>query len=72
MQYFYQELILPKSCTESKQRKKGGDRMAEIHGTFDAERFFNTLAMLISQREHAKVTVTVKKTDKKDKNQKTA
>ena len=46
--------------------------MAEIHGTFDAERFFNTLAMLISQREHAKVTVTVKKTDKKDKNQKTA
>lgn len=46
--------------------------MAEIHGTFDAERFFQTLARLISQREHAKVTVTVKKTDKNENSQKTA
>ena len=32
----------------------------EIQGTFSAQRFFETLAMIISQRENVKVTVTVK------------
>ena len=31
----------------------------EIHGTFDAQRFFDTLAMIISRRENVKVTVKV-------------
>ena len=32
----------------------------EVQGTFNAQRFFDTLAMIISQREGVKVTVTVK------------
>ena len=31
----------------------------EVQGTFNAQRFFDTLAMIISQREGVKVTVTV-------------
>lgn len=30
-----------------------------ISGTFDAQRFFDTLALIISRRENVKVTVTV-------------
>ena len=32
----------------------------EVQGTFNAQRFFDTLAMIISQREGVKVTVTEK------------
>lgn len=32
----------------------------EVQGTFNAQRFFDTLAMIISKREGVKVTVTVK------------
>lgn len=31
----------------------------EVQGTFNAQRFFETLALIISQREGMKVTVTV-------------
>ena len=31
----------------------------EVQGTFNAQRFFETLALIISQREGVKVTVTV-------------
>ncbi len=33
----------------------------EIQGTFDAQRFFETLALIISQRENVNVTVKVTK-----------
>ena len=39
----------------------------EIQGTFSAQRFFETLAMIISQRENVKVTVTVKEREEKTK-----
>ena len=32
----------------------------EVQGTFNAQRFFDTLAMIISKREGVKITVTVK------------
>lgn len=32
----------------------------EIEGTFDAERFFKTLALILSQKEKADITVSVK------------
>ncbi len=31
----------------------------EVKGTFNAQRFFETLALIISQRENVKVTVKV-------------
>ena len=39
----------------------------EVQGTFNAQRFFDTLAMIISQREGVKVTVTVKQPEPKRK-----
>lgn len=43
----------------------------EVQGTFDVQRFFDTLAMIISQRENVKVTVKVKEREK-EKAQKSA
>ena len=45
--------------------QNGGISMAavEVQGTFDSQRFFNTLAMLISEREKVSVTVTVTKAE---------
>ncbi|MBQ0067586.1 MAG: hypothetical protein KBS60_05350 [Phascolarctobacterium sp.] len=37
----------------------------EIQGTFNAQRFFDTLALIISQRENVKVTVQVTQTPEK-------
>lgn len=31
----------------------------EIQGTFDAQRFFDTLALILSRRENVKITVIV-------------
>lgn len=39
----------------------------EVQGTFNAQRFFDTLAMIISQREGVKITVTVKEPEGKRK-----
>lgn len=39
----------------------------EIQGTFDAQRFFDTLALILSRRENVKITVTV--TQEEDKQQ---
>ena len=46
----------------------------EIKGTFDSQKFFETLARIISQRENVKVTVKVTKLPKeeKEKEQRTA
>lgn len=46
----------------------------EVHGTFNAQRFFETLALIISQRENVKVTVKVtqKETQAVEKEQQTA
>lgn len=33
----------------------------EVEGTFDAERFFKTLALILSRKEQAEITVSVKK-----------
>ncbi len=38
----------------------------EVEGTFDAERFFKTLAMILSDREKAEITVSVKRPDAED------
>ena len=42
----------------------------QVEGTFNAQRFFDTLAMLISNREGVQVTVTV--TQEPKENEKTA
>lgn len=39
----------------------------EIQGTFNAQRFFDTLALIISQRENVKVTVKVTQKPEKEK-----
>lgn len=44
----------------------------EVQGTFNAQRFFDTLAMIISQREGVKVTVTVKQPEPEEKEQRSA
>ena len=44
----------------------------EVQGTFNAQRFFETLALIISQRENVKVTVKVTQTQEKEKEQKPA
>lgn len=46
----------------------------EVQGTFNAQRFFDTLAMIISQREGVKVTVTVtvKQPEPEEKKQQSA
>lgn len=31
----------------------------EVQGTFDAQRFFDTLALILSRRENVKITVKV-------------
>lgn len=40
--------------------------MVEVQGKFNAERFFETLALLLSEREHAKITVKVTQKPTKD------
>ncbi len=35
----------------------------QVKGTFDAQRFFETLALLLSRRENVSITVTVHKAD---------
>ncbi len=44
----------------------------EVQGTFNAQRFFETLALIISQRENVKVTVKVTQTPAKEKEQQPA
>ena len=44
----------------------------EVQGTFNAQRFFETLALIISQREGVKVTVTVKQPEPEEKKQRSA
>jgi hypothetical protein len=44
----------------------------EVQGTFNAQRFFETLALIISQRENVKVTVKVIQTPEKEKEQQPA
>lgn len=42
----------------------------EVQGTFNAQRFFETLALIISQREGVKVTVTVTQPEPEKKGRK--
>ena len=44
----------------------------EVQGTFDTQRFFDTLALIISKREGVKVTVTVKQPEPEEKKQQSA
>ena len=39
----------------------------EVQGTFNAQHFFETLALIISHREGVKVTVTQPEPEKKEK-----
>ena len=38
----------------------------EVKGTFNAQRFFETLALILSERENAKITVKVTQREKKE------
>lgn len=42
----------------------------KINGTFSAQRFFDTLALILSRRENVKITVTV--TQEEEQQQKKA
>lgn len=44
----------------------GGGLPVEIKGTFNAQRFFETLAIILSERENAKITVKVTQREKKE------
>ena len=44
----------------------------EVQGTFNAQRFFETLALIISQREGVKVTVTVTQPEPEKKEKQSA
>lgn len=44
----------------------------EVQGTFNAQRFFETLALIISNRENVKVTVKVTKQTEEEDTQQTA
>lgn len=39
--------------------------MVKVEGTFDAQRFFDTLALILSERENVKITVKVTQREKK-------
>jgi hypothetical protein len=39
----------------------------EIQGTFNAQRFFETLALILSEKENAKITVKVTQQEKEEK-----
>ena len=41
----------------------------EIQGTFDAQRFFDTLALILSRRENVKITVKVTQEPENSKQQ---
>lgn len=43
-----------------------------VEGKFNAKRFFETLALIISQREGVKVTVTVTQPEPEEKKQQSA
>lgn len=43
-----------------------------VEGKFDVQRFFETLALIISQREGVKVTVTVTQPEQEEKKQQSA
>lgn len=43
-----------------------------MHGTFDAQRFFDTLAMIVSRRENVKITVKVTQEPKEQNQEKQA
>ena len=38
----------------------------EVKGTFNVQRFFETLALILSERENAKITVKVTQQEKKE------
>lgn len=38
----------------------------EIQGKFNAQRFFETLALILSEKENAKITVKVTQREKKE------
>ncbi len=38
----------------------------EVKGKFDTQRFFETLALILSEKENAKITVKVKQREKKE------
>jgi len=44
----------------------------EVQGTFDAQRFFDTLALILSRRESVKITVKVTQEPKTEVQQKKA
>lgn len=44
----------------------------EIQGTFDAQRFFDTLALILSRRENVKITVKVTQEENSKQQQKQA
>lgn len=45
---------------------KADGEALEIKGTFNAQRFFDTLALILSEREKVKITVKVIQKEKKE------
>lgn len=44
----------------------------EVKGKFDVQRFFDTLALILSERENVKITVKVTQREKEEKTEETA
>lgn len=49
----------PKRKMQQETRKGRGGTTVEIQGKFDAQRFFDALALILSEREGVKITVRV-------------
>lgn len=45
---------------------KADGEALEVKGTFNAQRFFDTLALILSEREKVKITVKVTQREKKE------
>lgn len=80
MQRAWTEKILPqfspyKNCTRTGAAGKdnisaqmiGEVAAVEIQGKFNAQRFFDTLALILSEREKVKITVKVTQQEKTEK-----
>lgn len=62
MQRVWKEKELPPQPSPYKREVAA----VEVKGKFNAQRFFETLALILSERENAKITVKVTQREKKE------
>ena len=55
-----------KGLTQQPSPYKREVAAVEVKGTFNVQRFFETLALILSERENAKITVKVIQREKKE------